>query len=325
MSTKERNVFSMDEKLTSGNVEELNERFERSLDKYFEKDDIIKPEFIEYIYCPNCKTKKGNTFKQKRFTYKRCDECQMVYSVPRFKKEINTEIHSQESYKDHYKNKVIPTINYRRNVLAKNKYKQIMQFFKKPGSVLDIGCGLGEVLSAFKENGWESTGIDFNDFAVEYAKKNFELEINKHDIFEMSQEGQYDLVMLWGVIEHVYEPDLLLKKCNSLLKNDGLLVVEVPSADSLLVRYCETVGEEAHRTFESARHIMLFSRRSLLDMCKRNGFTCKKLLSNGLDISTIVRMKNLEMDQHQIDKIQHILDVSLQGDLFRGFFSKVQN
>ncbi|NCA93455.1 class I SAM-dependent methyltransferase [bacterium] len=216
----------------------------------------------------------------------------------------------------------MPTIDYRRNVLAKNKYKQVMEFFKKPGRVLDIGCGLGELLSVFKENGWKSDGIDFNDFAVEYAKNNFNLNIKKCDIFKMPEEEKYDLVMLWGVIEHVYTPDSLLKKCKALLKKNGLLLIEVPSADSLLVRYCEATGKEAHRTFESARHIMLFSQRSLIEMCSRNGFACKKLLSNGLDVSTISKMNGLNLESECVNIIQNILDESLQGDLLRGFFIK---
>jgi 2-polyprenyl-3-methyl-5-hydroxy-6-metoxy-1,4-benzoquinol methylase len=322
MKKQYNSTFLADERVTSGNVDLLDEKFERSLDKYFKKDNSIKPEFIEYINCPNCSEKNGKTFRQKRFIYKRCKRCGMVYAVPRFKREINKEIHSQKIYEDHYKHKVIPSIDYRRNILARRKYEQIMQFFKKPARVIDIGCGLGEVLSVFKENGWDCTGVDFNEFVIDYAKKNFRLKIIKQDIFDMTVQSQYDLVMLWGVIEHVYEPGLLLQKCNSLLSKDGLLLIEVPSADSLLVRYCEVTGEEAYRTFESARHIMLFSQRSLLEMCAKNGFRCEKLLSNGLDISTITRMKNLKLTVDQINMMQKILDVSLQGDLMRGFFRK---
>lgn len=323
MSNQKNSIFSVDERITSGNVDDLNEKFERSLDVFFDANGNIKLEAIEYINCPNCNEEDGKTFKQKRFAYKRCKQCGMLYAVPRFIKEINTQIHSQERYMEHYKQKVIPSIDYRRNVLAKNKYRQLMEFFNKPAKVIDIGCGLGEVLSIFKENGWDCTGIDFNDFAIDYAAKQFGLKISKQDIFEMDETPQYDLVMLWGIIEHVYEPQRLLKKCNALLKKDGLLLIEVPSADSLLVRYCEATGEEAHRTFESARHIMLFSIRSFMEMCEKNGFRCKKLLSNGLDVSTIVRMKKLDFPIEQIGIMQSILDISLQGDLLRGFFKKI--
>ena len=309
------------EKITSGNISDLNERFERSLDGYFDNGEL-RTEFIENIKCPNCGQQRGNSFRQKRFNYIRCDNCGMVYASPRFTEKINEEIHSQDKYVEHFKCKVIPSIDYRRNVLAKNKYLQLMEYFRGPGKVLDIGCGLGEVLSIFKEYGWECTGIDFNDFAVKYAEDNFGIKIIKENVFNIATEEQYDLIMLWGVLEHVYAPYKLLEKAHSLLKENGLLLVEVPSSDSLLVRYCEQTGEEAYRTFESARHIMLFSRKALLDMCGKCGFVCENLVSNGLDISTLSRMNNIELPEEETDKLQKILDDSLQGDLLRGFFRK---
>ncbi len=309
------------EKITSGNISELNERFERSLDCYFANGEL-KPEFIEHVKCPNCGKGEGRSFRQKRFNYVRCDSCGMVYASPRFTEKINEEIHSQDKYVEHFKCKVIPSIDYRRNVLAGNKYRQLAEFFDGPGKVLDIGCGLGDVLSVFKEHGWDCTGIDFNDFAVKYADEHFGVKIIKENIFNISTEERYDLIMLWGVLEHVYAPHELLKKANSLLKKGGLLLVEVPSADSLLVRYCEQTGAEAHRTFESARHIMLFSRKALLDMCGKNGFTCEKLVSNGLDIATLSRMDGLGIPEEETGKLQKLLDDSLQGDLLRGFFRK---
>ncbi len=317
-------VFAVDEKITSGNITELNERFERSLDIYFNNKGKLNPEVTEYINCPNCNGKEGKSFKQKRFNYKRCKKCGMVYVTPRFKEEINNAIHSQERYVEHFKCKVIPSIDYRKNVLGKSKYEQIMQFFENSGKVLDIGCGLGELLSIFKENGWNCTGIDFNDFAVDYAAKNFGIDIIKENIFSIKMDSQFDLIMMWGILEHVYKPYSLLAKANLLLKNDGLLLIEVPSADSLLVRYCEETGEEAYRTFESARHIMLFSKQALLEMGKKSGFACRKLVSNGLDMSTLARMKNLKLSAEQIGRLQKLLDYSFQGDLLRGFFRKAR-
>lgn len=324
MNKKGFNTIAVDERITSGNVDELNDRFEHSLDIYFDGDTRPKPDCIEYINCPNCNEQEGSVFKQKRFTYTRCKFCGMIYVSPRFKEEINNKIHSQERYIEHYKYKVIPSIDYRRNVLGNHKYRQVMQFFRKPGKVMDIGCGLGETLSVFMENGWDCTGVDFNPFAEEFASKNFGIKIIRQNIFDRHLKicHKFDLIMMWGILEHVYKPNKLLEKVSTMLKTDGMLIIEVPSSDSLLVRYCEITGDEAYRTFESARHVMLFSNKALLEMCERNGFLCEKLVSNGLDIATLSRMNNIELSTKQIAQLQELLDKSLQGDLIRGFFRK---
>lgn len=321
-SEKDKGFFAVDEKMTSGMVDELNERFEKGLDRYFDDLGGLKKEFSERVDCPNCGEKEGRQFIQKRFSYVRCAGCGMVYCSPRLNSEVNTRIHSRETYIEHFKLKVIPSIDYRRDVLARRKYEQLMGFFKGSGRVIDIGCGLGEVLSVFQENGWDAMGVDFNEFAIEYAREKFGVKIINKDIFELDMPEKFDLVMLWGVLEHVYEPFKLLEKARSILKPDGLMLVEVPSADSVLVRYCEGTGTEAHRTFESARHIMLFSRKALVGMCARSGFSCEKLVSNGLDITTLCRMKSLDMSPEISGRLQMMLDDSLQGDLLRGFFRK---
>jgi len=314
--------LSVDEGITSGNINELNMRFENFLDIYFDANDELKPIFSELVNCPCCNKSDGKSFKQKRFNYIRCENCDMIYVSPRLKEDLNKEIHSQERYMEHYKYKLIPSIDYRRNVLAENKYKQIMNFFSQPGKVLDIGCGLGEVLSVFQENGWECTGVDFNQFAIDYAREHFGINVINKDIFEYDQESEFDLIMLWGILEHTYQPEKIVQKAYALLKKRGMLLIEVPSSESLLVRYCEMTGKEAYRTFEAGRHQMLFSRKAITEICEKSGFRLEKLVSNGLDISTISKMNNMGTPLQTINKMQKILDDSLQGDLLRVFLTK---
>jgi len=246
----------------------------------------------------------------------------MVYNSPRLSEEINEEIHSEELYINHYKLKVLPSFEYRRNVLAKKKYHQVMKYFNKPGRVLDIGCGLGDVLSVFDENGWECLGIDFNKFAADFVTKQFGIDVLRKNIFQYKTNKKFDLIMLWGVLEHVYHPFKLLVHVKSLLHDDGIMLIEVPSADSLLVRYCEHTSVDVDRTFEEGRHIMLFSVQSLIEMCKKAGFVCIDLYSNGLDISTINNIKSVNLSNKQKAQLQNVLDDSLQSDLLRGYFKK---
>jgi hypothetical protein len=100
-------------------------------------------------------------------------------------------------------------------------------------------------------------------------------------------------------------------------------VIEVPSADSFLVRYVEATGKKADRIIEGDRHLMLFSTISFKGMLKNAGFTSKKLLSNGLDTATINRLfLEKVLSDESVDVIQKTLDESMQGDLLRGFFTK---
>jgi SAM-dependent methyltransferase len=129
--------------------------------------------------------------------------------------------------------------------------------------------------------------------------------------------------MLWGVLEHLFEPLNILKEAYKLLKKDGLLLLEVPSADSVLVRYYESTSKNVDRIIEGDRHIMLFSLRSFAEMTKKAGFSPIEILSNGLDISTLNRLElQNKLSLAQVNELQGLFDSSMQGDLLRGFFKK---
>jgi len=313
----------IDESNINPNLDQVYSYFDELNKRYFSEIGPID-EFFENVSCYNCgSTQYLTEFTVNRFRHVRCRNCGMVYVNPRLKERIIHDFYGEEEYSAVYKMKLIPSIEYRRNVLSKKKYDQIMGFMQSPGIVLDIGSGLGETLSVFKENGWECTGIELNAFAANYARDQFGLDIINESIFGTKLDGTFDLVMMWGVLEHFYDPMRILRKIHSLLKRDGLFVCEVPSADSVLVRYYEAMEKPVDRIIEGDRHIMLFSRRSFIEMMEKSGFSPIKLQTNGLDIATLNRLE-LEntMDLNEVNRLQAILDESFQGDLLRGFFRR---
>ncbi len=305
------------------NIEKLHQYFDTVIKKYFD-GEVPKAQFFEEVKCYNCGSVETSTsFVVNRFRHVRCKNCGMVYVNPRLKETITHDLYNEPPYQEFYKIKLIPSIDYRKNILAVTKYQQIVQYTKKTGKILDIGCGLGEVLSVFKENDWDCLGIEFNEFAAGYAKEKFHLNIVNKSIYDFDTSEKYDVVMLWGVLEHFYNPTRILKKIHEILTDDGILVIEVPSADSVLVRYYERTQHVVDRIIEGDRHIMLFSVRGFIEMLEKTGFQPKSIVTNGLDISTINRLelKN-SLDLNQVNVLQEKLDISLQGDLLRGFFSK---
>jgi len=311
----------IDEAKINPNLDKLHQHFDSVLEKYFKGSQPI-PEYFEGANCYNCgSTEIITSFVVNRFRHVRCRNCRMVYVSPRLKSSIVDTLYNEQYYAEFYKIKLIPSLNYRRNVLAVSKYNQIARHFDQPGRVLDIGSGLGEVLSVFQENGWNCSGIEFNEFAADYSRREFGLNIINRNIYDFNSSDKYDVIMLWGVLEHLSEPLKILKKVHQLLTDTGILLLEVPSADSVLVRYYERTQKAVDRIIEGDRHIMLFSVQAFTEMTEKAGFSPTEILSNGLDISTLNRLElNNQLDLTRANALQGLLDSSLQGDLLRGFF-----
>ena len=311
------------------NLATLSDYFVEKTKAFFNSNGSFNMKYFQDVNCYYCDNDKfTNEFKDRYgFRHVRCSACGMIYVTPRLKKDIAHGLYSQEDYVQSYKIKLIPSIDYRRNVLGINKYNQIVGILgRKKGRVLDIGCGLGEMLSVFKENGWDTLGVEFNPFASDYARKNFGVSVINKSVYDFDESDKFDLIMMWGVLEHLYDPSGILNKCHSLLKENSLLVLEVPSSDSFLVRYSETTGKKVDRIIEGDKHIMLFSKASFKGMLEKSGFLCRKLFSNGLDAATVNRLfLENSLSDESVNIVQNILDESMQGDLLRGFFMKKDN
>ncbi|MBA7715103.1 tRNA 5-carboxymethoxyuridine methyltransferase [subsurface metagenome] len=306
------------------NLDKIHKHYDQVLSRYFNQDGSPKEEFFENVSCYNCgSTECTSEFTINRFRHVRCARCGMVYVTPRLKERILHDSYNEEDYNAVYRFKLIPALDYRRETIGRRKYRQIQSYFNKPGSVLDIGCGLGELLSVFDENGWSCLGVEFNQFAANFAREKFELNIVQKSIlgFEPGEQS-FDCVMLWGTLEHFTQPNKVLEKVYQLLRDGGLLVLEVPNSDSILVRYYEKFGGYIDRIIEGDRHIMLFSINALRQMTERCGFKLAHLQSNGLDIDTLLRLNNQTCDPQIITQVQYAIDEALCGDLLRGFWQK---
>jgi len=102
-------------------------------------------------------------------------------------------------------------------------YETIMRFVKfhnfatAPGKHLDIGCGDRALCKVFDENGWSSAGIDIAD--------GIDFESDKLPFGDQS----IDMITLYGVIEHIANPDMLLKEIHRILSIKGVCVMITPN------------------------------------------------------------------------------------------------
>jgi 2-polyprenyl-3-methyl-5-hydroxy-6-metoxy-1,4-benzoquinol methylase len=139
-----------------------------------------------------------------------------------------------------------------------------------PGAkLLDVGCGNGDFLVRAQNTGWQVTGIDPDPKAAAVARSRG-LDIRDSDIFELDAcQERFDGITLNHVIEHVHDPIATLHACHELLKPGGWLWLETPNINAAGHR---RYGE-SWRGLEPPRHLVLFTRESLVSVMESQGFT----------------------------------------------------
>ena len=113
-----------------------------------------------------------------------------------------------------------------------------------------------------------------------------------------------------------------ITKAASMLNKEGVIVFEVPSADSLLMQYVVKHGLVPYRFMESARHLTFFSHKSIDMICQEIDLKLEFIESNGLDIQTILLQEFEDEIIEKIMNIQQLIDENLLSDHYRVFLRK---
>jgi SAM-dependent methyltransferase len=125
------------------------------------------------------------------------------------------------------------------------------------GNVLDLGCGLGHVMTAIDRK-HKVFGFEVSEFAADEARKNNPdaAVFQAPDLANANfADGFFDAILCYHVIEHVDNPYLFLKQVTQLLKKGGHLIIGTPDFKSPTAR----LYGDKYRMLHDPTHINLFS------------------------------------------------------------------
>lgn len=140
---------------------------------------------------------------------------------------------------------------------------------------LDVGCGVGEILAAARRHGFEVLGLEANPMESEYARKTFGVEVRNQYVTDdalRDKRGQFGVVSLFSVLEHVLDPSRLLGSIANIQLPGDTLVLEVPHYPSLSVASQVTFPDKINRMMHPPLHLFLFSFDALKGLLKSHGY-----------------------------------------------------
>ena len=157
----------------------------------------------------NCTSLSRQNVKHWKPTLLKCKKCNLIFS-----EYINVDF--EDDYNDVVDEAYINQIEFKDKTF-KLFFNKIKEHLNKNSEVLEIGSYYGILGKIIKPNVKSYTGLELSSHAVEYSKKNFNLNIINEslDIF-LKKELQFDVIIMTDVIEHLDRPfntiDLIKKK-----------------------------------------------------------------------------------------------------------------
>ncbi len=154
-----------------------------------------------------------------------------------------------------------------RKVTARKLIQKIKKY-KKKGNLLDIGCATGDFLEIAKLFGYNAEGLELSKWSADIARKKG-LKIHNSTIYDFAKKNpnKYDVITLWGVIEHFENPKLEMENINKLLKPKGIVIVWTGDVESITSRIMKR-----NWWYWLGQHIQYFTRASLKLLGENTGF-----------------------------------------------------
>jgi len=136
------------------------------------------------------------------------------------------------------------------------KRELVKKFYSGQKKVLEIGCSVGNLSTAFSEyNDIDFLGIDIDERVIEKAKKRFKKLKNfyfqKTNLIDIKKsDKRFDFIIFGSILHHVDDKlsKELLSIASSILNDEGIIVISEPlpalSKDSWLMRFFSNTLEQ---------------------------------------------------------------------------------
>jgi 2-polyprenyl-3-methyl-5-hydroxy-6-metoxy-1,4-benzoquinol methylase len=209
---------------------------------------------------------------QGKTEYVQCGNCGLIYLHRRPTPEmmVNYYLSSYKPYVKAIEDETSSFLRFARKYNLNKRSACVIRISnKKQGNILDVGCSTGVFLNGMRAKGWLTCGIETSSFAAQYARDRFDLNIFNEDILNAKIEpDHFDVVTMWDVLEHTFNPLNVLKRTLTLLKEDGVLILRLPNWESL----DRKIFSKYWIGYDSPRHLFVFPRSVLMAMLGTAGY-----------------------------------------------------
>ncbi|HEX5604610.1 MAG TPA: class I SAM-dependent methyltransferase, partial [Pyrinomonadaceae bacterium] len=173
----------------------------------------------------------------------------------------------------------------------KEEVKVYLPVLEKAGfssDILDVGCGRGEWLEVLREAGFQARGIDTNRILIQQCKAR-SLDVEEREALSYLgslSDGSLNAVTAFHFAEHLPLETLVkfLDETGRALKPGGLIILETPNPENLLVGSCNFYLDPTHKN-----PIPIPTMKLLLEA---RGFRCEDVLKLHAVSSTKIEVKD---------------------------------
>ena len=215
--------------------------------------------------CDLYQANDGATFKLYR-----CLSCGQIMQNPLPTSAQLSKAYSAEyaPYRPAWKESGWPLWKILRELTTSRRLRRLRRY-GKGSKLLEVGCGAGDFIHAVHRAGWDVKAVEYSDALADALRTELGFDVRTGDLAPgLWENGTFDVVALWSVLEHLGNPlEALVTTC-SYLRVGGVAFIQIPTL----------YGVEQGSRFQQywalldlPRHLSFFSREGLSNLCDKAG------------------------------------------------------
>ncbi|GAB2685792.1 class I SAM-dependent methyltransferase [Thalassiella azotivora] len=144
--------------------------------------------------------------------------------------------------------------------------------------VLDVGCASGYLGRVLMDRGCTVVGVEYDPEAAAQAEDVLEkvvvADLETVDLVEVCGADTFDVVVFGDVLEHLKDPQRVLRRAADLLTPDGYVVISLPHVAHGDVRLALLQGRFDYTPtgLLDSTHLRFFTRSAVHQMLSESGF-----------------------------------------------------
>ena len=229
---------------------------------------------MENVPCALCGSETTETIYNKfDLSIGRCEQCGLIYANPRLPK---AEVWLRYN-PDYFWQEYLPSLGVREKKYNLEFFDAryapmlnlIASYIQPPGRLLEVGAGAGFFMKAAERAGWDVAGIEISEAGVQFAQTELGLDVKQEAAEDITfEKDSFDVVVMFDVIEHLFDPTRALSSIQRVLSSGGILVIITPNFNSI-----SRLAIGVHWAILSpAEHLYYFSENTLKKLLEQNSF-----------------------------------------------------
>ena len=178
-------------------------------------------------------------------------------------------------------NKLLNSVSYLRIINFQKILNKIEKYFKFKPYGLEVGCSTGIFMQLAQERKFEMIGIEPMHSSFDIAKRKKLIVVNEYFSKDFFYDKKFDFIIFNDVFEHLPKINEIIDKCKELLKDNGLLIINLPVSEGILYKVAKIFNFFWISTFfkrlwqfdTESPHLYYFNSKNLRTLLSRNNFS----------------------------------------------------